>query len=95
LGAQAVLSGIGAFLTGLISTGVGEAMLPTLVRCLPAVLPDDCGRLATVRYEFRREFAPYVGVDWNRKFFGTADLASAAGEKSGAARLAAGLRFWF
>jgi copper resistance protein B len=48
-----------------------------------------------VRYEFRREFAPYVGVDWNRKFFGTADLANAAGEKSGGARLAAGLRFWF
>jgi uncharacterized membrane protein YfcA len=27
-----VFSGIGAFLTGLISTGVGEATLPTLVR---------------------------------------------------------------
>src|SRR5216684_6675545 len=32
LGAQVVFSGIGAFLTGLISTGVGEATLPTLVR---------------------------------------------------------------
>lgn len=29
---QIVLSGIGAFLAGLISTGVGEATLPTLVR---------------------------------------------------------------
>lgn len=28
-----------------------------------------------LRYEFRREFAPYVGVTWTRKYFGTADLA--------------------
>jgi uncharacterized membrane protein YfcA len=32
VGAQVVLSAMGAFLTGLISTGVGEATLPTLVR---------------------------------------------------------------
>lgn len=32
LGSQRVLSGAGAFLAGLISTGVGEATLPTLVR---------------------------------------------------------------
>jgi copper resistance protein B len=48
-----------------------------------------------VRYEFRRELAPYVGVVWNRNFFGTADLTDAAGEKSKGARVTAGLRFWF
>lgn len=32
LAAQHVFSGVGAFLAGLISTGVGEATLPTLVR---------------------------------------------------------------
>lgn len=32
LGLQRVLSGVGAFLAGLISTGVGEATLPPLVR---------------------------------------------------------------
>jgi len=32
LGAQRVFSGVGALLTGLMSTGVGEATLPTLVR---------------------------------------------------------------
>ena len=48
-----------------------------------------------VRYEFRREFAPYVGVVWTRKFFGTADFAQAQGEKAGGARAVAGLRFWF
>lgn len=48
-----------------------------------------------LRYEFRREFAPYVGVTWNRKFFGTADSAEAAGEDTAGARFAAGVRLWF
>jgi copper resistance protein B len=47
-----------------------------------------------VRYEFRRELAPYVGLAWSRKFYGTADLARAAGERTGGARLAVGLRVW-
>ena len=48
-----------------------------------------------VRYEFRREFAPDIGVTWNRKFFGTGDFARAAGEDTGGARLATGVRVWF
>jgi copper resistance protein B len=48
-----------------------------------------------LRYEFRREFAPYVGVVWTRKFFGTADQAREAGEDVGGTRLAVGLRTWF
>jgi uncharacterized membrane protein YfcA len=40
---QSLLSGAGAFLTGLISTGVGELTLPTLVRLsrfpVPSPLP--------------------------------------------------------
>ncbi len=48
-----------------------------------------------VRYEFRREFAPYVGVTWNRKLYGTADLARADGDPVRSARLALGLRLWF
>jgi len=47
-----------------------------------------------LRYEIRRELAPYLGVVWQRKFFGTADRARAAGDKSGGWRLAAGLRIW-
>lgn len=47
-----------------------------------------------LRYEFRREFAPYLGVVWNRKFFGTADYAVAAGAPTSGARLAIGVRFW-
>ena len=45
-----------------------------------------------LRYEFRREFAPYVGVVWNRKFFGTADYARGAGDAVGGVRLASGVR---
>jgi copper resistance protein B len=48
-----------------------------------------------VRYEFRRELAPYVGIVWTRRFFGTADLARDAGERVATARLAVGLRTWF
>jgi copper resistance protein B len=48
-----------------------------------------------LRYEFRREFAPYVGVVWSRKFFGTADQARAAGTDVAGTRLAVGLRTWF
>jgi copper resistance protein B len=47
-----------------------------------------------LRYLVRREFAPYVGVTWNRKHFGTADLAKSAGEPAGGARLTIGLRLW-
>jgi copper resistance protein B len=47
-----------------------------------------------LRYEIRREFAPYVGVVWSRTFFGTADRARAAGDPTAATRLVAGLRLW-
>lgn len=48
-----------------------------------------------LRYEFKREFAPYVGVTWNNKWGRTADLAEAAGEDTGGARFVTGLRLWF
>jgi copper resistance protein B len=48
-----------------------------------------------LRYEIRREFAPYAGLVWSRKFFGTADLAEAAGETPAGWRLAMGVRTWF
>lgn len=47
-----------------------------------------------LRYEFRREFAPYAGVVWSRKFFGTRASAEAAGSSTSSARFAAGVRFW-
>ncbi len=47
-----------------------------------------------LRYELRRELAPYLGVTWNRQFFGTADYARVAGDEIGGPRLALGLRLW-
>jgi len=48
-----------------------------------------------LRYEIRREFAPYVGVEWAHRFGETQDLAKAAGEDASDTRFVAGLRFWF
>lgn len=48
-----------------------------------------------VRYEIRRELAPYVGVTWTRKLFDTADFARDDGERVGRARLTIGIRTWF
>jgi len=47
-----------------------------------------------LRYEFTRQFAPYVGVERAGKFGKTADLARAAGEKTDETRWVAGVRFW-
>lgn len=48
-----------------------------------------------LRYEIRREFAPYVGVVWSRKVGDTADFARAAGDGVSDTRLVVGLRAWF
>jgi copper resistance protein B len=48
-----------------------------------------------LRYEFSRQFAPYLGLEWARKYGGTADLARAEGERVSDSRLVAGVRFWF
>ncbi len=48
-----------------------------------------------LRYDIRREFAPYVGFSWSRKLGETADLAEAEGEEVDAASVVVGFRFWF
>ena len=48
-----------------------------------------------LRYEVRREFAPYVGVAWERAFGGTADLRRDASEDIEDTRVVAGVRVWF
>lgn len=47
------------------------------------------------RYEVRRELAPYVGVVWHRKLFGTAEFANASGRDTGGWHLVGGLRTWW
>lgn len=48
-----------------------------------------------LRYEIRRQFAPYIGVTWSRKLGDTADLARRAGEDVTERAVVAGLRIWF
>ncbi len=48
-----------------------------------------------LRYEIRREFAPYVGVEWVKKFGDTADFARDEGGDTGNLALLVGLRLWF
>ena len=48
-----------------------------------------------LRYEITRRLAPYVGINWQRKFFETADLAREEGESVGDFSVLAGLRLLF
>lgn len=48
-----------------------------------------------LRYEIRREFAPYVGVTWNRTYGQTAEYARDEGEDRNEVRWVLGVRLWF
>ncbi|MEO1169858.1 MAG: copper resistance protein B [Pseudomonadota bacterium] len=48
-----------------------------------------------LRYEFVPEFAPYVGVEWQRQFGDTADFTRAAGGDSDRIVFLAGVKLWF
>ncbi len=48
-----------------------------------------------LRYEFVPEFAPYIGVEWDRGTGRTAEFARADGKRTGGWSLVAGIRAWF
>jgi copper resistance protein B len=48
-----------------------------------------------LRYEIRRQFAPYIGVNWTRLFGNTADFAKADGANTSDTQFTIGLRAWF
>lgn len=48
-----------------------------------------------LRYERTREFAPYLGVSWERALGDTADYARASGEDTGGFSFVMGVRTWF
>jgi copper resistance protein B len=48
-----------------------------------------------LRYEIRHEFAPYIGVTWNRAYGNTADMVRDEGGDISEARFVAGIRLWF
>lgn len=48
-----------------------------------------------LRYEIRREFAPYIGVSWNQLYGKASDMAKREGEKDHQVVFLAGARIWF
>ncbi|MBX9659106.1 MAG: copper resistance protein B [Nitrospiraceae bacterium] len=48
-----------------------------------------------LRYEIRREFAPYIGVSYNQKVGRTAYFAHSEGKDPGAVKFVTGIRAWF
>ena len=50
---------------------------------------------ARLRYEIRREFAPYIGIEQSWRTGRSADFARARGEDPSATSFIAGIRFWF
>lgn len=48
-----------------------------------------------LRYEIKREFAPYIGITWNRRFGATADFAELAGQATDDWEAVIGIKFWY
>jgi len=48
-----------------------------------------------LRYEIEREFAPYIGINWERKIGETANFAKAEGEDDNVFSIVVGLRIFF
>ena len=48
-----------------------------------------------LRYEFTREFAPYIGINYEGLLGDTRDLAGDNDDETSDTQLVAGLRFWF
>ncbi len=47
-----------------------------------------------LRYEFTRQFAPYVGIEWTESYVDSREFTRAEGKKVGGATWVAGLRLW-
>ena len=48
-----------------------------------------------LRYEIRREFAPYAGISWRKAWGGTADILETSGADDDLVTIVVGARFWF
>jgi copper resistance protein B len=48
-----------------------------------------------LRYEIKREFAPYIGVRWEQLYGDTKDIAEREGEPTSVTSLVLGFRIWF
>lgn len=56
---------------------------------------SDLGLGLRLRYEVRRQFAPYIGVTWQRKFGDAARFAEQGGGRRQRLQAVAGVRLWF
>lgn len=48
-----------------------------------------------LRYEIRREFVPYIGINWEKKYGDTGDFAKEEGEGTSDLQFLVGVRAWF
>jgi len=48
-----------------------------------------------LRYEFKREIAPYIGVSWEKSYGDTADFSQQEGEPVSVTSFVVGIRAWF
>lgn len=48
-----------------------------------------------LRYEIKREFAPYIGIEWDKRFGNTADFIADEGGHVTDTKWVAGIRLWF
>jgi copper resistance protein B len=55
----------------------------------------DAAFAIRLRYEVRRELAPYIGIERSNRYGGTEALARAAGDDPSDTRVTMGLRYWF
>lgn len=56
---------------------------------------SDVNLSLRLKHEFKREFAPYIGVNWSKSFGGTADILKGDGEKTSDTQLLLGFEAWF
>ena len=56
---------------------------------------SDANVSLRIQHEFSRQFAPYIGVSWNKLFGDTADLAREDGEDTSDAQIMVGVHAWF
>lgn len=56
---------------------------------------SDMAMGVRLRYEFSRQFAPYIGIEREQHFGNTAEMVQASGEPRGVTRAVAGIRMWF
>ena len=56
---------------------------------------SDISASIRLGYEVKREFMPYIGLNWSKKFGGTADLSTAAGDDVSESMVVLGVSAWY